>query len=187
MSIVSKATLISYFEDGDDPNGTQFTDLVDTLVAIDPTGSSFGAGSVPLYVTGTEYGVCSNSYVGIRAPAGASIAGFRKYGLTFDNVANYFKFQHYPLPVWNMTAEGNAFVNISDKVPTKARVLAIMITIKSDSGNIYSDQGLSWYMTANGYVVVEREAGGFFATDGDFISTSSSRGKLTVIYDETLT
>lgn len=187
MSIVSKATLISYFEDGDDPNGSQFTDLVDTLVAIDSTGSSFGAGSVPLYVTGTEYGVCSNSYVGIRAPAGNTIAGFKKEGLTFDNVGNYFKFQHYPLPVWDMSTDPTAFVDISSKVPTKARVLAIMITIEDDTGNIYGSPDISWYMVTNGYVVVERASGSDFETSGDFVLTSASRGKLTVIYDETLT
>lgn len=193
MAVKSKSALKSYFEAGDEPNQSQFEDLVDTIVAIAEGGGSFGAGSIPLIVSsGTDFGKCGHDYVGIITAGGAfgnKECGATKNGLQFNNVTDYYKVASFSIGSWDMNTDSFKAVDVSSYIGTRAMVLGVMVKIISDVGHIYGfiGDGGSWNMLADGVIRLEVESGSIYDTDANFSNTGPSRGEITVIYDETNT
>lgn len=187
MAYKNKTTLKSYFEIGDGPTQAQFGDLIDTLVAISETGGSFGAGSIPLIVTGANYGYVGNDFLGITSSSGTQKAGIDARGMTFDNIGNYFKMQHYTVSAWDMSTTANKTLSIASEIPTIPRVVGVNFVIYSDAGVAHGQRSdIYWSISSAGTLILIREDGGFFATSGLFTG-SGTRARVTVIYDETLT
>jgi hypothetical protein len=190
MAIQTKATLVGYFPNGATPQGSEFEDLIDTLVAIDTTNTYFGAGSVPLAVIGTTYrGRVADEEVGIYSNAGVGQALITRNGITYGNF-DYLKQSVEALPVWNMDTTGYVDVDLTSYL-TRGKIRSVDVMITSDAGGVYGAShrgaGADWSMptsVSDGVVRIERELGGIFDSSA-FSATAVSRGKMIVTYDPT--
>jgi len=195
MAIQDKPTLVSYFPNGATPEGFQFEDLIDTLVAIDKTSAYFGAGSIPLSVIGaTTRSRISDTELALYTNGGVPVARLTENGVNYGGT-DYLKTVYETVSGWDMLANAGFAWTGATSYLTRENVRSIQVLVVADSddsyGQIYdpkqnSADDLYWEMnkvSTNGTISFYRKNGGTF--DSTNFNGSGERLRLVITYDPT--